>query len=95
MNAQARLLDLPMAGVYPVAVAEANALLVQWEHRLGPCNRPFRQKAYALWMVAVVCGRVLVVPNFPMSPPQPPTVPTAKPPRTSGNRLFTGSSGPA
>lgn len=48
MNAQARLLDVPMAGVYPLAIAEANALLVRWEHRLGPCNRPFRQEAYAL-----------------------------------------------
>lgn len=45
---QERLLDVPLSGVYPIPVREANDLLVRWEHRLGPCHRPFRQEAYAL-----------------------------------------------
>jgi len=45
---QARLLEMPIAGVYPIEVDEANARLVGWEHKLGPCNRPFRQEAYGL-----------------------------------------------
>lgn len=39
-----------MVGLYPVSVDDANALLVKWGHRLGPCNRPFHQEAFALEM---------------------------------------------
>src|SRR5438105_3487234 len=46
--AQPRLLDVPMAGLYPLDVAEANRLLVRWGHTLGPLNRPFTTQAYAL-----------------------------------------------
>lgn len=45
---QPRLFDAPIAGVYPFDVDEANALLVEWGHKLGPCNRPFHQEAFAL-----------------------------------------------
>lgn len=45
---QLRLLDLPMVGLMPIEVDEANQLLVAWQHKLGPCNRPFRQEAFAL-----------------------------------------------
>lgn len=43
-----RLFDAPLAGVYPVTMAEANALLVAWKHKLGPCERPFGQEGYVL-----------------------------------------------
>lgn len=45
---QPALLSVPMVGLYPVGLAEANRLLVEWGHRLGPCNRPFRQESFAL-----------------------------------------------
>lgn len=54
---QARLLDVPMSGVYPISVDEANVLLVKWGHKLGPVNRPFRQEAYALELL----GRVVSI----------------------------------
>ena len=44
---QARLLEAPMAGLMPVTIEEANALLKDWGHYLGPCHRPFRQESYA------------------------------------------------
>jgi hypothetical protein len=45
--------QLPLLATAPVraesiSVAEANALLMAWQHRLGPLNRPFSQRAYAL-----------------------------------------------
>lgn len=45
--------QIPLLATAPVtaesiSVAEANALLVAWQHRLGPLNRPFSQRAYAL-----------------------------------------------
>lgn len=45
--------QMPLLGTAPVTaesipVDGANALLVAWGHRLGPCNRPFSQRAYAL-----------------------------------------------
>ena len=43
-----RLLDIPIAGLYPIEVAQANAFLVKVGHRLGPVNRPFRQEAFGL-----------------------------------------------
>lgn len=45
---QGRLLDVPMAGLYPLDMGRANALLIAWQHKLGPVHRPFRQVAYAL-----------------------------------------------
>lgn len=38
----------PIAGVYPLGMREANRLLEQWAHRLGPINRPFHSEAFAL-----------------------------------------------
>jgi hypothetical protein len=46
--AQPRLLDAPMCGLAPLALDDANRLLVAWGHRLGPVRRPFAQEAYAL-----------------------------------------------
>lgn len=43
-----RLLDVPISGLYPIAVADANRFLTEVGHKLGPCNRPFRQEAYGL-----------------------------------------------
>lgn len=45
---QPRLLKVPMSGLLPIDIADANRMLVRWGHRLGPANRPFRQEAYAL-----------------------------------------------
>lgn len=46
---QPRLLDVPMAGLYPIGLDQANRLLVdRWHHRLGPVNRPFRSEAFVL-----------------------------------------------
>lgn len=47
---QPMLFAAPIAGVYPIGMGEANELLVRWEHRLGPINRPFRSEAYALML---------------------------------------------
>lgn len=46
--AQQRLLDVPAVGLYPMPVADANALLLAWGHKLGPCERPFHSEAFAL-----------------------------------------------
>jgi hypothetical protein len=35
-------------GLVPVQLDEANALLEEWGHYLGPVNRPFRSEAWAL-----------------------------------------------
>jgi len=43
-----RLLDVPMAGLYPIPTEQANDLLIRWEHKLGPCRRPFRTESFAL-----------------------------------------------
>lgn len=48
MSAQARLLELPAVGLYPIEVVDANRLLVEWGHKLGPCERPFHSEAFAL-----------------------------------------------
>ena len=45
---QLALFETPIVGLMPIDVATANARLVEWGHRLGPCNRPFGQRAYAL-----------------------------------------------
>ncbi len=47
---QPRLLEYHMCGVSPVPAKEANALLTEWGHYLGPVNRPCRQGAYALYV---------------------------------------------
>lgn len=48
MTIQLRLLDFAPAAFDTMPVAEANALLVAWGHRLGPLRRPFSMRAYAL-----------------------------------------------
>lgn len=50
-------MDVPIVGLYPMDVDDANQLLVEWEHKLGPCNRPFHQEAFAL----EVANRVVAV----------------------------------
>lgn len=45
--AQLPLLHAPIAAIEPIDVNEANALLVAWAHKLGPCERPFGQEAFA------------------------------------------------
>lgn len=45
---QLLLLDVPILGLYPLAMDEANALLAIWGHRLGPRTRPFGQQAFCL-----------------------------------------------
>lgn len=57
MSVQARLLEIPMAGLYPLGIADANLLLTEWGHRLGPVHRPFRQEAYGF----EVDGRVVAL----------------------------------
>lgn len=42
------MFDISVTGVRRIGVAEANRLLIAWEHKLGPCNRPFHQEAFAL-----------------------------------------------
>ena len=37
-----------VVGFMPVHLDEANALLAEWGHYLGPVNRPFRSEAWAL-----------------------------------------------
>jgi hypothetical protein len=57
-------LSSPVAGLVPVSLAEANALLSEWGHYLGPVIRPFRSEAWALDLddrpvaVAVSCSIV-------------------------------------
>ncbi len=46
--AQPRLLDAPMVALSVLSIDDANRLLVDWEHKLGPVHRPFTQEAYAL-----------------------------------------------
>ena len=45
---QLRLVESPICGVYRMDMDVANALLMVWGHRLGPCHRPFGQEAYSL-----------------------------------------------
>lgn len=45
---QPRLLTVPMVGLMPISIDDANRLLTAWGHRLGECHRPFVQQAYAL-----------------------------------------------
>lgn len=45
---QQRLIDAPAAGLYPISLVDANRLLVEWQHKLGACVRPFHSEAFAL-----------------------------------------------
>lgn len=47
---QPMLIDLPLCGVYPITLAEANRLLLQWDHKLGELRRPFRNEGWALML---------------------------------------------
>lgn len=40
----------PAIGLYPISLRDANALLLEWRHKLGACERPFHSEAYALEM---------------------------------------------
>ena len=64
---QPRLLELPMCGVSPMSMVEANALLTEWGHYLGPAKRPCRQEAYALFVadqpVSVAVSASIVSPR--------------------------------
>lgn len=59
-----RLASVPVVGLIPIDLAEANALLVEFEHNLGPVERTFRSEAWALDLlgepiaVAVTCSTV-------------------------------------
>lgn len=48
LPAQLQLIHAPIAGLEPIPIRDANALLVEWGHKLGPCERPFGQEAFAL-----------------------------------------------
>ena len=48
MVVELRLFELPMVGLGPIGLAEANRLLDCWGHRLGPIHRPFTMQAFAL-----------------------------------------------
>jgi hypothetical protein len=43
-----RLLDVPISGLYPITLGEANDFLIKVEHDLGPVHRPFRSEAFGL-----------------------------------------------
>ena len=46
---QSTTLALPaLVGLVPLPVDQANVLLTEWGHTLGPVHRPFRQEAYSL-----------------------------------------------
>src|SRR5580698_7514417 len=38
----------PLVSLSAIPNDEANALLVRWNHKLGPCRRPFRTESFAL-----------------------------------------------
>lgn len=43
-----RLVSVPIVGLVPIDMDEANALVVEYGHNLGPCDRPFRSEGWAL-----------------------------------------------
>lgn len=43
-----RLGSVAVCGLVPIDMAEANALLIEYGHYLGPCERPFRSEGWAL-----------------------------------------------
>jgi hypothetical protein len=64
MSAEQLTFPMPLAGLTPVTLATANALLRRWDHYLGPVNRPFGSQAWVLDVcgdpvsVAVSCSTV-------------------------------------
>ena len=64
------MFDISLASVQRMDVDAANRLLVKWEHKLGPCNRPFHQEAFALYVldrpVSVAISASIV--NGPVGP---------------------------
>jgi hypothetical protein len=52
-----RLIEAPMAGLYPITMDEANDFLVRVENKLGPVHRPFHQEAFGY----EVDGRLVAV----------------------------------
>lgn len=44
----ALLYELPIVGMSECSRAEANDLLREWNHPLGPCDRPFHQEQHIL-----------------------------------------------
>lgn len=48
MSAALQIRRRPVLGLYEISLAEANELLVEWGHYLGPVNRPFRSEAWGL-----------------------------------------------
>jgi hypothetical protein len=43
-----RFASVPLAGLVPIDLDEADALLIEWGHYLEECDRPFRNEAWAL-----------------------------------------------
>jgi len=64
------LFDISLAGIQRIENTEANDLLVAWGHKLGPCNRPFHQEAFGLFVldrpVSVAISASIV--NGPVGP---------------------------
>lgn len=58
------LFQCPIARLEPIPNKDANKLLVDWEHKLGPCYRPFRTESFAFFIreepvaVAMSCSIV-------------------------------------
>lgn len=54
----------PLVALSSISNDHANELLVKWEHKLGPCNRPFRTESFGLFIndepvaVAMSCSIV-------------------------------------
>lgn len=53
------LFHVPLVSLVPVTLEDANALLVRFEHKLGPVNRPFRSEAFAMLVDARPVGVVV------------------------------------
>jgi hypothetical protein len=47
-NVPLRLGAVAVCGLVAISETEADALLTEWGHYLGPCDRPFRNEAWAL-----------------------------------------------
>ncbi len=43
-----RLLECPILGLNRISNELANECLVKWDHKLGPCNRPFLTESFAI-----------------------------------------------
>ena len=61
---QGTLFDTSLVALRRIDVDVANRLLVEWEHKLGPCNRPFHQEAFGIfvldWPVSVAISASIV-----------------------------------